>query len=480
MKKILNFIGGQHVPPVSGNYLEDICPMNGKPYALVPDSDEEDVNRAVEHARQAFTAWSSTPVSERARCLMKLADLIEKNQEELAQAETIDNGKPITLSRKVDIPRASANFRFYANALLQMHEDAFPMDDVAINYTLHKPVGIAGCISPWNLPLYLFSWKVAPALAAGCCVVSKPSELTPMTAFLMSYRIKEAGFPDGVFNIVHGLGAKAGNAIVSHPDIPAISFTGGTATGKHIASVAAPMFKKLSLELGGKNPNIIFADADYEEMLKTTVLSSFSNQGQICLCGSRIYVEEPLYEKFKRDFVAKAKELTVGNPLDEKTKVGAVVSEAHKNKILNYIDLAKKEGGKILCGGEPYVPDGDLRNGYYIKPTIIEGLDIHCRVNQEEIFGPVVTLHSFKDEEEVIKYANGTKYGLSATIWTTHLSRAHRVASRLEAGIVWVNCWLLRDLRTPFGGMKQSGAGREGGTQAIAFFTEEKNICIKI
>jgi aminomuconate-semialdehyde/2-hydroxymuconate-6-semialdehyde dehydrogenase len=279
---------------------------------------------------------------------------------------------------------------------------------------------------------------------------------------------------------VHGPGAKAGNAIVSHPDIPAISFTGGTATGKHIASVAAPMFKKLSLELGGKNPNIIFADADYEEMLKTTVLSSFSNQGQICLCGSRIYVEEPLYEKFKRDFVAKAKELTVGNPLDEKTKVGAVVSEAHKNKILNYIDLAKKEGGKILCGGEPYVPDGDLRNGYYIKPTIIEGLDIHCRVNQEEIFGPVVTLHSFKDEEEVIKYANGTKYGLSATIWTTHLSRAHRVASRLEAGIVWVNCWLLRDLRTPFGGMKQSGAGREGGTQAIAFFTEEKNICIKI
>lgn len=480
MEKILNFINGRLTEPIGNSYIPDYCPMNGKEYALIPDSDERDVNMAVEAALKAFKTWSKTPAEKRADCLFKLAELIEKNAEDFARAETLDNGKPISLSRAVDIPRGSANFRFYAHALLQMHTEAYPMDDVAINYVLRKPLGVAGCISPWNLPLYLFSWKVAPALAAGCSVVAKPSELTPMTAFMLSKLIPEAGFPEGVFNIIHGLGAKAGNAVVAHPNIPAISFTGGTVTGKHISSVAAPMFKKLSLELGGKNPNIIFADCDFESMMKTTMLSSFSNQGQICLCGSRIYVEENLYEKFKNEFVKRVLELKVGNPLDEKTKVGAVVSEAHKKKILGYIELAQKEGGKILCGGREATVEDDLKGGYYVMPTVIEGLDHTCRTNQEEIFGPVVTIQPFKTEDEVLEMANSTIYGLSSTIWTNNLKRAHRMAAELEAGIVWVNGWLIRDLRTPFGGMKASGIGREGGTQAIEFFTEEKNVCIKL
>ncbi|MCX8081652.1 MAG: aldehyde dehydrogenase [Bacteroidia bacterium] len=480
MEKILNFINGKHLEPVSQSYIPDHCPMNGEVYAHIPDSDERDVEMAVNAALDAFRIWKKYPAEKRAACLFNLASLIEKNAEEFARAETIDNGKPITLSRSVDIPRGSANFRFYAHALLQMHTEAYPMDDVALNYVLRQPVGVAGCISPWNLPLYLFSWKVAPALAAGCTVVAKPSELTPMTAYMLSRYIAEAGFPDGVFNIVHGLGAKAGNAIVSHPKIPAISFTGGTVTGKHISSVAAPMFKKLSLELGGKNPNIIFADCDFDAMMKTTLLSSFSNQGQICLCGSRIYVEESIYEKFKQEFVARTKELILGNPLDEKTRIGAVVSQAHKNKILGYIELAKKEGGTILCGGHEARLEGPLKNGYYVMPTIIEGLSHTCRTNQEEIFGPVVTIQPFRTEEEVLEMANSTMYGLSSTLWTNNLKRAHRMASELEAGIVWVNGWLIRDLRTPFGGMKASGIGREGGLQAIEFFTEEKNVCIKL
>jgi aminomuconate-semialdehyde/2-hydroxymuconate-6-semialdehyde dehydrogenase len=354
------------------------------------------------------------------------------------------------------------------------------MEETAINYTLRQPVGVAGCISPWNLPLYLFSWKIAPALAAGCTVVAKPSEITPMTAYLLSEICIEAGLPAGVLNIVHGLGAKVGNAIVSHNDIPLISFTGGTATGKSIASIAAPMFKKLSLELGGKNPNIIFADCDYEKMLATTLNSSFANQGQICLCGSRIFVERKIYDKFKTDFVAKTKELTVGNPLDEKTKVGAIVSKPHQEKILSYVELAKQEGGKILCGGNKINLSGDLSEGYFIEPTIIEGLAFDCRTNQEEIFGPVVTITPFDTEEEALMMANSTKYGLASVLWTQNLTRAHKMANNLHAGIVWINCWLLRDLRTPFGGVKASGVGREGGFEALDFFTEPKNVCVKL
>ena len=350
----------------------------------------------------------------------------------------------------------------------------------AINYTLRQPLGVVGCISPWNLPLYLFSWKIAPALAAGCTVVAKPSEITPMTAYLLSKLCIEAGLPAGVLNIVHGLGAKAGAAIVSHKDVKAISFTGGTKTGEWIAREAAPKFKKLSLELGGKNPNIIFADCNYEEMLSTTIRSSFSNQGQICLCGSRIFVEKPLYENFCGDFVERISKLKIGDPLEAETNIGAVVSQSHMEKILSYINLAQKEGGKILHGGQQIKLEGRCAKGYFIEPTIIENLTHDCRTNTEEIFGPVVTITPFDEEEEVLNYANSAEYGLSATVWTENLSRAHRVAEKLESGIIWINTWLLRDLRTPFGGMKNSGVGREGGFEALRFFTEEKNVCIKI
>ncbi|HWY38870.1 MAG TPA: aldehyde dehydrogenase, partial [Bacteroidia bacterium] len=409
-----------------------------------------------------------------------IAGLIEERLDKLALAESIDNGKPLKLAKTVDIPRAAANFHFYGTGILHYASRTHAMEDTAINYTLRQPVGVAGCISPWNLPLYLFTWKIAPALAAGCTVIAKPSEVTPMTAYLLSELCIEAGLPKGVLNIVHGLGGKVGNAIVSHKEIPLISFTGGTKTGAHIASIAAPMFKKLSLELGGKNPNIIFADCDYEKMLHTTMHSSFSNQGQICLCGSRIFVEKSIYEKFKKDFVEQTKKFTVGAPLDDKTRVGAIVSKPHMEKVLSYIELAQQEGGKVLCGGKQVNPGGEFSEGYYIEPTIIEGLPYNCRTNQEEIFGPVVTIMPFETEEEVLMWANSTMYGLASTVWTENLTRAHRVAQNIHTGIVWVNCWLLRDLRTPFGGVKSSGVGREGGFEAFDFFTEPKNVCIKL
>jgi aminomuconate-semialdehyde/2-hydroxymuconate-6-semialdehyde dehydrogenase len=406
--------------------------------------------------------------------------LIDENLEALALAETNDNGKPLWLSKEVDIPRASANFRFFATGIMHFAAESHNMEDKAVNYTLRQPIGIVGCISPWNLPLYLFTWKIAPALAAGNCVIAKPSEVTPVTAFLLSKICKEAGLPDGVLNIVHGTGAVTGEAIVKHPDIKAISFTGSTKAGERIASIAAPKFKKLSLELGGKNPNIIFADCDWQQMLFNTIRSSFGNQGQICLCGSRILVEESCYEKFKNDFVDWTKKLTVGDPLVEQSKQGAIVSKVHFDKIMRCIDLAKQEGGKILCGGNSIKLEGRCANGYFIQPTIIEGLNQTCETNQEEIFGPVVTIQSFKTEEEVLQLANATQYGLAASIWTQDISRANRVAAKVESGIIWINCWLLRDLRTPFGGMKNSGVGREGGWEALRFFTEAKNVCIQL
>ncbi|HEY0427358.1 MAG TPA: aldehyde dehydrogenase [Pyrinomonadaceae bacterium] len=480
MLKIENYIGGELVKPVSGAYLDNFNPATGEVYSLIPDSDETDVEAAVEAAKKAFPTWSRLSAEARHDCLMRLSALIERDLDELAEAESVDNGKPVSLAKKVDIPRAVSNFKFYATAAMHAGSEAHETVGQAINYTLRQPLGVVGCISPWNLPLYLFSWKIAPALAAGCTVVAKPSEITPMTAYLLSKLCIEAGIPAGVLNIVHGLGTKAGAAIVEHKDTKAISFTGGTRTGEWIAQTAAPRFKKLSLELGGKNPNVIFADCNYEEMLQTTVLSSFSNQGQICLCGSRIFVERPLYENFCADFVERVSRLKVGDPLESETDVGAVVSEPHMEKILSYIDLARGEGGKILLGGKAVKLEGRCAGGYFVEPTIIENLAFDCRTNQEEIFGPVVTVTPFDEEEEVLRYANSVEYGLSATVWTENLSRAHRVAERLESGIVWVNCWLLRDLRTPFGGMKNSGVGREGGFEALRFFTEEKNVCIKI
>jgi len=483
MDHIDNYIGGELVEPVSQVYLENFEPATGEVYSRIADSDERDVESAVAAAKAAFPAWSTTSAEERFAVLMRLCGLIERDLEALAQAESCDNGKPITLARSIDIPRAVANFRFYATAAMHLaNESHDTVGRNAINYTLRQPLGVVGCISPWNLPLYLFTWKIAPAIAAGCTVVAKPSEVTPMTAYLLAKLCIEAGLPAGVLNIVHGLGPKVGSAIVGHRDTKAISFTGGTKTGEEIARTAAPMFKKLSLELGGKNPNIIFADCDYEEMLATSVRSSFSNQGEICLCGSRIFVERPLYERFRNDFVERVKALKVGDPADDGTDVGAIVSKQHFDKIMSYILLAKEEGGEILTGGNSILFPAETRDrkGWFIEPTVIEGLPFDCRTNQEEIFGPVVTIQPFDSEEEVLGYANSVRYGLSATVWTENLSRAHRVASRLESGIVWINCWLLRDLRTPFGGVKDSGVGREGGFEALRFFTEEKNVCVKI
>ncbi len=484
MQKIANYIDGQLAGPVSGSYLDNYDPARGEIYSLIPDSDTSDVFRAVEAAKKAFPGWSKTPPEQRLEVLMRLVSLIERDLDKLAAAESTDTGKPAWLARSMDIPRAASNFRFYATAAMhfasEAHETAISDGSRAINYTLRQPLGVVGCISPWNLPLYLFTWKIAPAIAAGNCVVAKPSEITPMTAYLLSHLCIEAGLPAGVLNIVHGLGAKTGAAITLHKDIKAISFTGGTKTGVEIALTAAPLFKKLSLELGGKNPNIIFADCNYEQMLETTVRSSFANQGQICLCGSRIFVEKPLYEKFKADFVERVSKLKIGDPLYDDTDLGAVVSKQHMEKILSYIELAREEGGSVLCGGKQVTVEGRCERGWFVEPTVIEGLAHDCRTNKEEIFGPVVTIMPFETEEEVLGYANCVNYGLSATIWTEHLSRAHRVAEKLEAGVIWINCWLLRDLRTPFGGMKDSGMGREGGFEALKFFTEEKNVCVKV
>jgi aminomuconate-semialdehyde/2-hydroxymuconate-6-semialdehyde dehydrogenase len=480
MQKILNYIDGKLVAPVSDKFLPNENPSEAKVYSEVPDSDAGDVDRAVIAAQKAFHGWSTMAVDERAAILQKIADLIDRDLDKLALAESIDNGKPVKLARTLDIPRASANIRFFATAAIHFSSEAHITGSQAINYTTRTPLGVAGCISPWNLPLYLFTWKIAPALAAGCTVIAKPSELTPMTAFLFSELCIEAGLPPGVLNVIHGLGPKAGQAIIEHPGIPAISFTGGTVTGKKIAATAAPMFKKLSLELGGKNPNIIFADCDFEKAVSTSILSSFSNQGEICLCGSRIFVERSIYQRFLDEFVQQTKALTIGNPLDEGTKIGSLVSEAHMNKVLSYISLAKEEGGKIITGGDRIHLKGICSRGYFVEPTVITELDHHCRTNKEEIFGPVVTIMPFDTEEEVIGFANSNTYGLSATIWTENLNKAHRVAAQVKSGIIWVNCWLFRDLRTPFGGMKQSGVGREGGWEAMKFFTETRNVCIKL
>lgn len=477
--KILNYINGEYVEPFSKEWLENYNPSTGEVYAKIANSNAKDVENAYKAAKEAFPEWSNSTLEKRSRILIKIADLIEEQLVDLAQAEAKDNGKPLSLALSVDIPRASANFRFFANAITQFSSEAHESTGLnTMNFTLRQPLGVVGCISPWNLPLYLFTWKIAPAIAAGNTVVAKPSEVTPLTAFLLGEICTKAGLPKGVLNIVHGTGSTAGQVIVEHKHIKAISFTGGTKTGEHIARSAAPMFKKLSLELGGKNPNLIFADCDYNKMLETTVRSSFANQGQICLCGSRIFVEKSIFEKFKTDFVEKVKQLKVGNPFDADTNVGALVSKSHLEKVASYIEIAKKEGGKILYGGNKVTVKG-FENGYYLEPTVIEVFDDKCRVNQEEIFGPVVTIMPFKTEEEVLNMANSVKYGLSATIWTTNINRTMRISKEIEAGIVWVNTWLNRDLRTPFGGVKDSGVGREGGFDALRFFTEAKNVCIK-
>jgi aminomuconate-semialdehyde/2-hydroxymuconate-6-semialdehyde dehydrogenase len=482
MRILQHFIDGRHVDAASGESFEKTDPATGQVVARVPDGDGRDVDAAVAAAARAFPHWSRTPTAERTRLLLALADRIDAHREELALAECTDGGKPLRWARAVEIPRAAANFRFFATAVEHFHSEAYRTDQLALNYTLRQPRGVAGLLSPWNLPLYLFSWKVAPALATGNTVVAKPSELTPTTAYLLSQLCQEVGLPPGVFNVVHGYGAKVGAALVAHPAVPTVSFTGGTAVGAEIARVAGPLFKKLTLELGGKNPNIIFADADSDAVLQTSVRAAFDNQGEICLCGSRIFVEERLYPSFVERFTAATRRLKVGDPLDPAADQGALISKRHLGRVQEYIQLAKAEGGRILCGGGPPAPEqvGErCKAGAFLEPTVIVDLDVDCRVNQEEIFGPVVTITPFRTEGEVVRYANAAPFGLSASLWTRDLERAHRVAERLECGTVWVNCWLLRDLRTPFGGVKQSGVGREGGDEALRFFTEPKTVCIK-
>lgn len=479
MDILLNFINGEYMAPINGQYIDNYEPATGKVYSKIPDSSKEDLDMAIHSAEKAFPIWSQYSIEKRGEILLKISQGIEKRMEQFVTAESKDNGKPESLAAKVDIPRAVANFKFYATGIQHFASEAHYAVGEGINFTIRKPIGIVGCISPWNLPLYLFSWKVAPALAAGNCVIAKPSEITPFTAFLLGEVIKESGMPTGVFNILHGRGTQIGNELISHPKIKAISFTGGTKTGAHISSIAAPMFKKLSLELGGKNPTIIYEDCDFAKTVSETARASFANQGEICLCGSRIFVQRSIYNKYKEAFVNKVKKLKVLPPNDINSNLGAIVSKAHFEKIQSYVELAKQEGGTILTGGKIVHLPAPNENGYFFEPTVIENLPFDCRTNQEEIFGPVATLIPFDTEDEVIRMANSTKYGLSATIWTQDLGKAHRTADKVEAGIVWINAWLVRDLRTPFGGVKESGVGREGGWEALRFFTEPKNIFVK-
>lgn len=476
MQILNNYINGSF-STTTAKTISVIEPATNKSFAIISDSDNDDIQKAVNAAKSAFASWSNTANEIREMWLHKLADGIQNRFEEFVAAESKDSGKTLATAREVDIPRAIHNFRFFAGAAQHFASESHYTAGKGINYTLRKPIGVVSCISPWNLPLYLFTWKIAPALAAGNCVIAKPSDVTPYTAYLLAEVCNEIGFPKGVLNIIHG-GIETGKAIVAHKEIKAISFTGSTRAGEDIARIAAPMFKKISLELGGKNPNIIFDDANLGNAVATSIRSSFNNQGQICLCGSRIFIHESIYESFKNRFVEETLKLKVGDPNNAETRVGAVVSKAHYEKVLSYIELAKQEDGIILVGGNDVKIKGRCENGFFIAPTIIEGLAYNCRTNLEEIFGPVVTLTPFRTEDEVLEMANAVQYGLAASVHTQNLERAHRVAEKLECGIVWINSWLERDLRTPFGGVKNSGVGREGGWEAMRFFTETKNVFI--
>jgi aminomuconate-semialdehyde/2-hydroxymuconate-6-semialdehyde dehydrogenase len=480
MLELRNLVDGDYRAAAAKRWFDVWEPATGQVYARAPESGEDDVQAAVDAAQAAFPDWRDATGAERARWLNRLADLVERDLELFVQAESRDTGKPVALARSLDIPRAVSNLRFFAAAATQFASEAHAMDSGAINYTLRQPHGVVAGISPWNLPLYLLTWKIAPALAAGNCVLAKPSEITPFTAAMLAERCIEAGLPRGVLSILHGHGAQVGRAIVAHPQVRAISFTGGTATGRQIAATAAPQFKKLSLELGGKNPSLVFADCDFDAAVEGTVRAAFANQGEICLCGSRVLVERSIYDRFREAFVARVRALRVGDPLESTTDQGALVSAAHLDKVMGAIGLARSEGGRVLCGGErARVASARCREGWFVEPTVIEGLASACRTNQEEIFGPVATLLPFADEAEALAIANGTPYGLAASLWSRDNSRCHRVAAQLESGLVWVNTWMLRDLRTPMGGVKHSGVGREGGFEAMRFFTEPRNVCIK-
>jgi len=477
--QIQNYINGAFFNPVENKFIDCFEPATGQVYAQTPASTSADLAHAIDAAESAFPAWSNKPAEQKAKTLHHLADLIESNQDELARAEATDNGKPISLAKNVDIYRAAANIRFFAQACTQFSSESHAMENTAINYTLRDPLGVVACISPWNLPLYLFTWKIAPALASGNTVIAKPSEITPMTAYLFSKLCMKAGLPAGVLNILHGTGQSIGSPLTTHPKVKAVSFTGGSNTGTLIKQATAPQHKKLSLELGGKNPTLVFADCDFDQTVKEVARSAFANQGQICLCGSRIYIERSLYEKFTQALVEEVNQLVIGDPLLPKTQFGALVSKQHMDKVLRYIELAQQEGGQVLTGGEQVKINGRCADGYFVQPTIIAGLNNSCRTNQEEIFGPVCTVQAFNSDEEALALANDSEYGLACSLWSSDINRCHSMAKKLNTGIVWINCWLLRDLRTPFGGMKASGSGREGGLEAMRFFTEPKNVCIQ-
>ncbi len=477
MEHLQNLIDGQLRDALSGRTLTTPEPATGLDYATLPDSDAEDVQLAVTAAQRAFPMWSAAPSEQRARCLRRLAELLERDLDVLAAAESRDSGKPLHVARTVDIPRARHNFAFFADAATQFASESHSVPG-QLNYTLRQPLGPVACISPWNLPLYLLTWKIAPALAAGCTVVAKPSEVTPYTAWMLGKLAIEAGFPPGVLNIIHGGGEKAGAALVNHPGIKAVSFTGSTRVGAGIAASTAGTWKKLSLELGGKNATVVFADADLDVAVNEVVRAAFSNQGQICLCGSRILIQASVYDAFKARLVARTQALHVGDPNEATSDLGALVSQAHFQKVTACIERARAEGGQVLCGGTPVRVEGRCAAGWFLAPTLIDGLSATCATNQKEIFGPVATLLPFVDEDDAIAVANATPYGLAANVWTRDVSRAHRVAERLQAGIVWLNCWMVRDLRTPFGGVKASGVGREGGWEAMRFFTEAKSVTL--
>tara|TARA_B100000459_G_C8597796_1_gene210572 strand:+ start:2102 stop:3556 length:1455 start_codon:yes stop_codon:yes gene_type:complete len=474
---VRNYIGGSFVDGKSESWFDVLEPSTGKLFAKAVLSGKEDVDSAVIAAKGALPGWSSLEMKERARWLDMIADGLEGVFEEIAELESRDTGKPISLARSVDASRSVANFRFFAGLLLEQETEFFQMED-ATNYVVNKPVGVGALITPWNLPLYLLSWKVAPAIGMGNTVVCKPSELTPMTADLLMRVIDGVGLPPGVINLVHGEGAGAGEPLVSHPDVDLVSFTGGTSTGEKVAASAAPMFKKISLELGGKNASIVFADCDMESTVEGVVRSGFLNQGQVCLCGSRILVEDGIYDEFERRFVESVEKMTIGDPLDESSDLGALISPEHLEKVRSYIDLAKEEGGTILTGGTPCLPSR-FDGGNWISPTVIGGLEYDSRCATEEIFGPVVSLHRFDSEEEAIEIANCTRYGLAGSVWTEDLEKGKRVSERIDSGMIWINTWLHRDLRVPFGGVKDSGVGREGGRWSLGFFSEAMNICVK-
>jgi aminomuconate-semialdehyde/2-hydroxymuconate-6-semialdehyde dehydrogenase len=472
--RLTHWIDGEAREAAAGRWLEVFDPAMGKPFAEVARGDASDVEAAIAAAQHAFPGWSALPNSERARWLEKLADALEARLEDFAHAESRDGGKPIRLAREIEIPRAVSNLRFFAHAATQFSSESHH-GQAGLNYTLRQPLGVVATISPWNLPLYLFTWKIAPALAAGNTVVAKPSEITPQTAAMLGELAAQIGFPKGVLNIVHGLGPEVGEPLLAHPAIKAISFTGSTAVGRRIAGIAAPLLKKLSLELGGKNPILVFADSDWRAQLPTIVRSAFQNSGQICLCGSRILVERGIYGEFRDALVEHALALRVGDPIDADNDLGPLVSQAHFDKVVAAIARARAEGGNVLCGGNA-LP----RPGWFVAPTLIDGLGPDCATNRDEIFGPVATLQAFDSDDEALALANAGDYGLAASLWTRDLDRAHRFAARLRVGIVWINTWLMRDLRTPFGGMGQSGLGREGGAEAMRFFTEPRNVCIAL